>query len=62
MTIDIETVLINNKQVPYLICGYSQGNYIHSAVTDLSEDAIKAMFKKFISQLLFSPHTIEDPH
>jgi hypothetical protein len=51
MTIDIETVLIDNKQVPYLICGYSNGNYIHSYASDLSEDAIKAMFNKFISQL-----------
>jgi hypothetical protein len=52
MTIDIETVLIDNKQVPYLICGYSNNQYIHSFATDLTDDAIKTMFNKFISQLL----------
>lgn len=32
MTIDIETVLIDNIQTPYLICGYSNRKYIHSAI------------------------------
>jgi hypothetical protein len=52
MTIDIETVLIDGKQTPYLICGYSNNQYIHSFASDLTEDAIKTMFNDFITQLL----------
>jgi hypothetical protein len=52
MTIDIETVLIDNKQVPYLICGYSNGQYIHSFASDLTEEGVSKMFSYFIYQLL----------
>jgi hypothetical protein len=52
MTIDIETVLIDNKQVPYLICGYSNGKYIHSYANDLSKESIGLMFKEFIGKML----------
>jgi hypothetical protein len=50
--IDIETVLIDNKQVPYLICGYSNGKYIHSYANDLSKESIGLMFKEFIGKML----------
>ena len=39
-TIDIETVMVENKQTPYLICGYSQGNYIVSQAKDSSINSI----------------------
>jgi hypothetical protein len=52
MTIDIETVLVDNKQVPYLICGYSNGKYIHSYANDLSKESISLMFKEFIGKML----------
>lgn len=52
MTIDIETVLINNVQVPYLICGYSNGEYIFSYADDLTPEAIVKMFKEFIYKLI----------
>lgn len=59
MTIDIETVSIDGKLQPYLICGYTkssirdrQGSYIHSYATDISPDAQKEMFTNFITQLL----------
>lgn len=51
MTIDIETVLIDNIQTPYLICGYSNRKYIHSAASDLTEDAISLMFNDFITKI-----------
>ena len=51
-TIDIETVLLNGDQVPYLICGYIDGKYIHEYANDLSEDSINLMFHNFISKLL----------
>jgi hypothetical protein len=52
MAIDIETILVDNKQVPYLICGYSKGKYIYSVATDSSEEAVSLMFNNFISKLL----------
>lgn len=52
MTIDIETVLVEGIQTPYLICGYTNGNYIHSYTTDLSKEGQALMFKNFITQLL----------
>ena len=48
MVIDIETVLIENKHVPYLICGYSNGIYIESRAKDLTESSVKKLFRKFI--------------
>ena len=52
MTIDIETVLVDNRQVPYLICGYSNDNFIFSFAQDLTKDAVNNMFKEFIDQIL----------
>lgn len=52
MCIDIETVKIENKVVPYLICGYSDNNYINSYAENTSIDGVAEMFKNFISQIL----------
>ena len=52
MTIDIETVMVENKQTPYLICGYSQGNYIVSQAKDSSINSINQMFSDFINKIL----------
>lgn len=52
MTMDIETNLVDNKQTPYLICGYSEDNYIHSFTKDLSLNSVKSMFKDFITKLI----------
>jgi hypothetical protein len=51
-TIDIETILVNNQNHPYLICGYSNGKYIHSYAKDLTSDSLPNLFHDFISQLL----------
>ena len=65
MTVDIETVLINNVQVPYLIYGYTVSangakNTIHS-YSDVnphtySQDKIDALFNDFITKLLTNPN------
>ena len=52
MTMDIETIIQDNKQTPYLICGYSEDKYIHSFAKDLSIDSIKSMFRDFINKLI----------
>ena len=52
MTIDIETVKIDGVHKPYLICGYTEGKYIHSYATEVSNDAQNDMFKSFIKQIL----------
>ena len=57
MTIDIETMLLENKQIPYLICGYTEDKnkkpvYIHNFVNKLTTVSIKKMFKDFITQLI----------
>lgn len=52
MTIDIETVLVENKQTPYLICGYTPEGYIESHTNDLSQLSQDQMFKEFISKIL----------
>ena len=56
MTIDIETVLVDNKQTPYLICGYSDGIYIESRAVILQDLAIEAMFKEFIGKIIELKH------
>lgn len=52
MTIDIETVLMDNVQIPYLICGYGNGIQIESYAKNLSEEGQAEMFNDFISNLL----------
>ena len=52
MTIDIETVMVENKQTPYLICGYTPENSIESHASDLIENSINQMFSNFITKLL----------
>jgi hypothetical protein len=52
MTIDIETIKIDNSLNPYLICGYTGNNYIHSYANDLSHDARIEMFVNFFKQIL----------
>ena len=57
MTIDIETMLLENNQTPYLICGYTEDKnkkpvYIHNFVNKLTTVSIKKMFKDFITQLI----------
>lgn len=46
MTIDIETNLIDNKQTPYLICGYTESKdkkpmYIHNFANKFNTNSIK---------------------
>ena len=52
MTFDIETVNVNGSLHPYLICGYSNGKYIHSYANEVSKDAEMDMFTTFIKKLL----------
>lgn len=52
MTFDIETVNINGELHPYLICGYTGDNYIHSYASDVSKEAQSEMFTNFIKQIL----------
>ena len=52
MTMDIETIVQDNKQTPYLICGYSEDKYIHSFTKDLSLESVKTMFRDFINKLI----------
>ena len=52
MTMDIETTIQDNKQTPYLICGYSEDKYIHSFSKDLSLESVKTMFRDFINKLI----------
>ena len=54
-TIDIETVLLNGDQIPYLICGYINGKYIYEYASDNSEQAINIMFNNFLTKLLKFP-------
>jgi hypothetical protein len=56
-TIDIETVLHDNEQHPYLICGYTQDTkggdkYIQSYAKSINPTDRTEMFNSFISQLL----------
>lgn len=51
-TIDIETVNIDGNQIPYLICGYAQGQYFYSYADDLSDKSISTMFHSFFNELL----------
>lgn len=51
MTIDIETMLLENKQIPYLICGYTESKdkkpmYIHNFVNKLPTSGSAASIKK----------------
>ena len=50
ITMDIETVSLNNKLTPYLICAYNGTDYITS-YADKSLDQ-NALFSSFINQLL----------
>lgn len=52
MTIDIETVLRNKDHLPYLICGYYNGTYIHSFAKDLKAIHTFEMLTNFISQII----------
>lgn len=56
MCIDIESVNIDGKHFPYLICGYSENKYIYSYADDTSIDSQKLMFYSFIDQLLEFKH------
>jgi DNA polymerase type B, organellar and viral len=49
VTIDIETIKINNKLIPYLICGYNGSNFITS-YTNNTLDQME-LFKSFMNQL-----------
>ena len=52
MTIDIETVLIDNIQTPYLICGYGKDIQIESRADSHSVESQDKMFKEFITKLI----------
>ena len=52
MTIDIESVKLNNKMIPYLICGYNKDNFIYEYAESLSEESRDIMFNNFINQLI----------
>nr|YP_010170417.1 DNA polymerase [Phanerochaete carnosa]QRZ60399.1 DNA polymerase [Phanerochaete carnosa] len=52
MTIDIESVNIDDHQTPYLICGYTNDKYIYSYASDTSLEAQAEMFNQFIKQML----------
>jgi hypothetical protein len=47
MTMDIETIRVDNKLTPYLICAYDGADYITSFGLDQ-----KALFTSFFNQLL----------
>lgn len=52
MTMDIETVNIENSMKPYLICAYNSDNFIQSFIKDvLNESDRKDMFTDFINKL-----------
>jgi hypothetical protein len=44
---DIETIIINNQLVPYLICAYNGKEFINSFLNNLQE-----LFSNFINGLL----------
>jgi hypothetical protein len=50
ITMDIETISINSKLTPYLICGYNGTNYITSYANEKLDQ--KELFNSFINQLL----------
>ena len=50
ITMDIETVKINNKVVPYLICGYNGSEFITSYANSSLDQG--SMFSNFVNQLL----------
>ena len=50
-TIDIETVNIDGKQVPYLICADISTKIIHQYAEDLSPEAQADMFHNFFTEL-----------
>jgi hypothetical protein len=50
ITMDIETVKINNKLTPYLICGYNGSEYITSYASSILDQ--EALFQNFMDQLL----------
>jgi hypothetical protein len=52
ITIDIETITIDGQMKPYLITGYTDGEYIHSYTRDVSFKSESEMFVDFIGQLL----------
>lgn len=53
MTMDIETVLNEDKVMkPYLISGYSEGKFIDSYATNLTDVGISEMMNDFITQIL----------
>ena len=52
MTIDIETILIDNIQTPYLICGYGKDIQIESRTDNTSIESQDKMFKEFITKLI----------
>jgi hypothetical protein len=50
ITMDIETIKVTNKLVPYLICAYNGSAYITSYANESLDQ--KALFSNFITQLL----------
>lgn len=52
LTIDIETINIDGKQIPYLICGFDGKDYFHSYAADLSDESIDKLFADFIKQIV----------
>jgi len=50
ITMDIETIKVNNKLTPYLICAYNGTDYITSYANESLDQ--KALFASFINQLL----------
>lgn len=50
MTIDIETIINNASHLPYLICGYSNSNFIHSFIKDSLD--VAEMFYNFFDQIV----------
>lgn len=52
MTMDIETVKLDNTMYPYLLCAYSEGNSIQSYAKDITKESIAKMFNRFIEQII----------
>ena len=53
MAMDTESILTQDRQqVPYLICGYTNGTYINSFANDLSPNSVSEMYKDFIGKII----------
>ena len=52
MTLDIETILVDNVITPYLICGYGKDVKFDCFINELSDKSIEKMFNNFITKLI----------